>query len=72
MSKIKEHYHDKIANGQQNDDHIATLLSKNTIVNMRILIHLSLLNMKDGWTSFYLPKDKIKELKYLKNELDRL
>ena len=71
MSKIKNHYHDEITNGS-NDNHIPALLSKNTILNIKLLIHLTMLNSKDGWTSFYLPKDKMKELKTLKNELDRL
>tara|TARA_R110002167_G_scaffold48013_7_gene141937 strand:- start:353 stop:571 length:219 start_codon:yes stop_codon:yes gene_type:complete len=72
MSKIKEHYHEEIVHGQQNADHVTALLSRNTIVNIRLLIHLTTLNSKDGWSSFYLPKNKIKEIKALKNELDRL
>ena len=71
MSKIKNHYHDEITNGS-NDNHIPALLSKNTILNIKLLIHLAAINCDKGWCSFYLPPDKLKELKHLKNDLDRL
>tara|TARA_R110002020_G_scaffold4272_6_gene19014 strand:- start:3574 stop:3792 length:219 start_codon:yes stop_codon:yes gene_type:complete len=72
MSKIKEHFHEEIAYGQRNDDHVSALLSRDTIINLKVLLDLTILNEKDGFSHFYLTPSIRKQLKNLKDELDRL